>query len=270
MKTTLTTVIFAIFLALSSSGQVIVLEGNYQGKNLYVQNPFTGSGVGFCCYEVTINGDVTTDEIQSSAFEIDFSNFQLNVGDPVVVKIKHKNDCRPKVLNPEVLKPRSTYEVVNMSISTDGVLKWTTKNETGKLDFIVEQYRWNKWIKVGEVGGEGTPDEHSYSFKVAPHSGENQFRVKQVDYSGKPRYSKAVKYTDPKIAEIEFTPHKVKKDLAFVEVGTTNQVETLFEIYDAYGNIVKRGFASKVNVENLPNGVYYLNYDNKTDKFIKR
>ena len=40
----------------------IVLEGNYQGKNLYVRNPFAGSGVGFCTFEVTVNGSVTTDE----------------------------------------------------------------------------------------------------------------------------------------------------------------------------------------------------------------
>lgn len=263
MKTTLVTVFFALLLATGVSAQQIVLEGNYQGKNLYVQNPFAGTGVGFCAYEVTINGDVTTDELQSSAFEIDFTNFQLNIGDPVLVKIRHKGDCHPKVLNPEVLKPRSTYEVVKMNISNDGVLSWTTKSETGKLDFIIEQYRWNKWIKVGEVGGRGTPEEHDYSFKIAPHHGENQFRVKQVDYSGRPRYSKAVKHIDPTIEEIMFAPAKVKKDITFTG-------ETLFEIYDAYGNIVKRGFGDKVNVETLKNGVYYLNYDNKTEKFIKK
>ena len=58
---------------LSASAGVIVLEGNYQGKNIYVQNPFASSGVGFCVYEVTINDQTTTDEINSSAFEIDFS-----------------------------------------------------------------------------------------------------------------------------------------------------------------------------------------------------
>jgi len=60
---------FILFLALNSKAGVIVLEGNYQGKNLYVQNPFAGSGVGFCVSEVIINGEVSTDEINSSAFE---------------------------------------------------------------------------------------------------------------------------------------------------------------------------------------------------------
>ena len=248
-------------LNVSATG-VIVLEGHYQGKNLYVQNPFAGSGVGFCTFEVTINGEVTTDEVNSSAFEIDFANFQMKVGDQVIVKIKHKDDCKPKVLNPEVLKPKSTFEIVAMKISTDGNFDWTTKSETGKLTFIVEQFRWNKWIKVGEVDGNGTTAENSYQFKITPHSGENKFRVKQIDYSGKPRYSQASRFISP-VGEISFSPIKAKVDVNFTG-------ETLFEVYDSYGNIVKKGFGEKVDVSNLKKGIYYLNYDNKTETFVKK
>jgi len=56
---------------------------------------------------------------------------------------------------------------------------------------------------------------------------------------------------------------KVKDDIDFTS-------ETMFEIYDSYGNIVKKGFASKVDASNLSKGIYYLNYDNKTDKFVKK
>jgi len=248
--------------ALNINAGVIVLEGHYQGKNLYVQNPFAGSGVGFCTFEVTINGEVTTDEVNSSAFEIDFANFQMKVGDPVIVKIKHKEDCKPKVLNPEVLKPKSTFEIVTMKISKDGNFDWTTKSETGKLTFIVEQFRWNKWIKVGEVDGNGTVVENTYQFKITAHSGENKFRVKQIDYSGKPRYSQASRFIST-IGEISFSPIKAKTEVIFTG-------ETLFEVYDSYGNIVKKGFGEKVDVVNLKKGIYYLNYDNKTDTFVKK
>ena len=44
---------------------VIVIEGNYQGKNLYIQNPYAGSNVGFCTFEVTVNDETTTDEINT-------------------------------------------------------------------------------------------------------------------------------------------------------------------------------------------------------------
>ena len=112
-----------------SQGGVIIIEGNYQGKNLYVQNPFASGGVGFCVTEVYVNGNLTTDETQSSAFEIDFKPHKLTIGDKVEIKIKHKEDCRPKVLNPEVLKPKSTYEVTAMSVSADGTLNGALKEK---------------------------------------------------------------------------------------------------------------------------------------------
>ena len=239
-----------------------MIDGHYQGKNLYVQNPFAGSGVGFCTFEVTINGDVTTDEINSSAFEIDFSNVKLKIGDPVTVKIKHKDDCKPRVLNPEVLKPKSTFQTTKINLNGDGKLDWTTKGESGKLTYVVEQYRWNKWVKVGEVEGKGTPGENSYSFKVTLHSGENKVRVKQVDYSGKPRYSPAASTTSS-APVVTFEPEKVKESINF-------SGETLYEVYDVYGNIVKRGFGSNLDATTLEKGDYYLSYDNKTETFKKR
>jgi len=268
MKKILLGVLLSLFISTTGfSIGVIVLEGNYQGKNLYVQNPFAGSNVGFCVQQVTVNGNVTTDEIASSAFEIDFRNLQLKIGDKVIVKIEHKDDCKPKVLNPEVLKPKSTYEIISMSVSPDLTLKWTSKAETGKLTYSIEQFRWNKWVKVGEVEGNGTPTENNYSFKVAPHSGKNQYRLKQVDYTGQPRLSKTVDFNSS-TPEITFSPAKVSKEITFLAGNTPT--ETMFEIYDQFGNIVKRGYASSVDASNLPKGAYYLNYDNKMGEFIKK
>lgn len=240
----------------------IILEGNYQGKNLYVQNPFSGTGVGFCTFEVKVNGNVTTDEINSSAFEIDLANFQLPVGEKLVIAIKHKDDCRPKVLNPEVLKPKSTFELVDIKVSNNGQLDWSTKNESGKLPFIVEQFRWNKWIKIGEVEGKGTPSANAYQFQVIPHSGENMFRVKQVDYSNEANISKTARYRSL-AQEVKLKGAKISKLLEFTS-------ETMYEIYDSYGNIVKKGYSANVDCENLKKGIYYVNYDNKTEEFVKK
>jgi hypothetical protein len=261
-KKLLLLVSIAFLLVLKGYSQsMILLEGTYQGKNVYVQNPFASSGVGFCVYEVRVNDQVTTDEIGSSAFEVDLRNFQLKIGDPVTIKIFHKDDCNPKVLNPEVLKPKSTFVVApNGGITIDctsEMLKWTTSGEQGKLTFVVEQYRWNKWVKVGEVDGIGTPGSNNYSFKVVTHSGENQFRVKQVDYSGQARTSPIAKCTSTKPV-MKFYPIKAKDKITF-EGG-----ETLWEIYDQYGNIVKKGFGSSIDVSGLAKGGYFLNYDNTT------
>lgn len=256
---------FVILLSLISvvNAGTIVLEGNYMGKNLFVKNPFGGAGVGFCVFEVTINGKLSPDEVNQSAFEIDFRNHDIKLGDKVIVNIKHKDDCgskKPEVLNPEVLKPKSTFNTQKISFSNDGVLNWKTDNENGKIDFIVEQFRWNKWVKIGEVSGVGTPGTHEYSFKITPHSGENKARVKQVDYTGKPRYStKTATYTSsvPEINLNGATKFKGKIDF----YGG----ETLYEIYDRYGTIVKKGFGSSADISGLEKGTYYLSFDNKTE-----
>ena len=255
----------------AQSNNVIILEGNYQGKVLYVQNPFaSSSGVGFCVTEVKVNGNITTDEITSSAFEIDFKPHKLNIGDKVTVQIFHKDGCKPKVLNPEVLKPKSTFEVISMSADKDGTFKWTTKSETGKLSFIVEQFRWNKWVKVGEVEGVGSPTSNEYSFKVSPHSGKNMLRVRQTDYSGQPRMSKSVEFVSD-VPEIDFSPLKTTKDLSFfMKASPDKAIETMYEIYDQYGNIVKKGYGSKVDVSNLPKGGYFINFDNRMGEFTKK
>ncbi len=260
--------IFTFFLSSQFFSQnQIILEGNFQGKNLYVQNPYGGGGVGYCVIEVLINGNITTDEINSSAFEIDFSAQNVKLGEVVEVIIKYKNDCKPKVLNPEALKPKSTFQIVSLVVSKEGIMNWSTTNEYGKLPYIIEQFRWNKWIKVGEIEGIGTPSQNNYSFKVSPHSGKNQFRVKQIDYSGVGKTSKMVEFASP-TCEVVFTPVKVKE---FIDFKCSDRVaETLFEVYDRFGNIVKRGYNNKIDCTNLPAGEYFLNYDNKTASFVKK
>ncbi len=258
-------IVFACLMALISFSSLrageMVLRGTFQGENLYVKNPFAASGVGFCVYEVTVNGQTTTDEINSSAFEVDLSVYGFKIGEPVTVGIKYKDDCAPKVLNAEVLNPRANFVVDDIKMS-EGKLTWTTENEAGALPFIIEQYRWNKWVKVGEVAGKGQGMKNQYEVDVRQHSGENRFRIKQIDYRKKPRYSDEVNYVSSKEV-VTFTPHKVDDVLSF-------SAPTLYEIYDEFGGIVFKGYASEVNVSTLEKGKYYINYDNTMDDFTKK
>ena len=243
----------------------IVIEGHYQGKNLYVQNPFSGSGVGFCVIAVYINDDVTTDQVNSSAFEIDFANASVKNGDPVSVRIQHKLDCLPKVLNPEVLRPKSTFENSEIFVNENKILNWTTTKEQGKLTYYVEQYRWNKWVKIGEVDGNGSDRENNYKFSVASHihSGSNKFRAKQIDYTGRPRPTMSCVYKALDQEVITLINPKVKKTLDFSD-------NTLYEIFDTYGNLVKKGYGKIINIENLEKGLYYVNYDNTSGEVVSK
>lgn len=263
LKNLILTTLILTFIGMNAQAQQrLVLEGFYQGKNLFVQNPYKPDGIGFCAEKVLVNGDPTTDETASSAFEVDFKKLNIQQGDAVSVVIEYSGcDNEPKVINPEVLKPSSTCTFDNVKIDGN-TLKWSTTNETGKLPFIIEIYNWNKWIAVGEVEGKGTPGENTYEFNLTPHSGQNQVRIKQVDHTKRPRMSKSVQF-NANVDEISFSPAKVSKDLNFT-------APTRYEIYDSYGNIVKKGFGGTVDCSNLQKGVYYLNYDNRNEKFIKK
>ena len=245
----------------------IVLKGIYQGENLYVMNPFAPSGIGFCVLEVTVNGKVTTDEINSSAFEIDLSVYNFKIGDPVTVVIKHRNGCLPKVLNPEVIRPRPTFNIESIKIDPQhSRLVWITTGELGSLPFIVEQYRWNKWSRVGKVQGKGTPGLHSYSYPVHFNSGLNRFRVRQVDkFTRQSRFSSTVTFMS-KSPPVTFKPGNGRR----VEDKIIFSAPTDYEIYDYYGRLKKKGYGREVNVSTLPRGSYFINYDNKTEVFYKR
>ena len=242
----------------------IEMEGVYQGRDLYVKNPFSEAGVGYCVFQVEVNGKVTSDETNSSAFAVDMEALGLKVGDPVTIVLKHRDTCRPTILNPESIKPLSTFDVVEISVTGNGKLTWTTKNERGKLPYIIEQYRWNKWVKAGEVMGVGTSDVHTYTFKLEPHSGLNKVRVKQVDHTGEARTSIAREFVNPRIPEVEFSPKKPTDKITFTH-------PTRYEIFDQYGNLIKADYGEQIDVSNLPTGEYYLNYDNSFgDTFTKK
>lgn len=253
---------FFIALSFNFKASVLIVEGKFQNKNLFIQNSFGSNGVGYCATEIKVNGKITTDEVNSSAFEIDLAAMNIKPGQKVVIEISHKSDCTPVVLNPEVLKPRPTFEVVSMNINNSGILKWTSKNESGPLPYVIEQFKWNKWVYVGEVQGIGNPENHDYSFQIATHSGENKFRIKQVGLGATPKVSSAV-IINSGTDKASFMITKNNKALQYT-------VETAFEVYDVFGTIVKKGFGKETDISNLAKGKYYLCYDNQVSEFDKR
>ncbi|MFM6934147.1 MAG: T9SS type A sorting domain-containing protein [Flavobacteriales bacterium] len=253
-------------LHLKAQDKLLSLEGAYQEKNLVVYNPPQADGFGFCVTKVLVNGEILPAAIQSAHFEINFNLFQLKKADHVFVVLEHAPGCQPRFLNPEVLLPKSTFQCTAITADKSGLIHWTTTEESGSLDFIVEQFRWNRWVEVGQVKGKGTKQANSYQFQITPHSGKNQVRVSQVDNSGSKR-SSGITYFQSGLSSPKISPTKVRDNLYFKAGG--NEVKSKYEVYDAYGNLLKVGFASMVDCRNLVSGVYFINFDNQTEKFIK-
>jgi hypothetical protein len=127
---------------------------------------------------------------------------------------------------------------------------------------MVEQFIFDKWVKVGEVNGIGSPSPNSYSVPVILSSGENKFRVRQKGYDKISRFSDAITYFS-------------KKEPVFYEITDHNQTisftsDTYFIIYNPYGAITKQGYGSSVDISNYAKGYYCLIYDNKLGGFEKK
>lgn len=244
--------------------EVIIIEGFYQGKDLYVKNPNSPKGVGYCVYEVQVNDDVTADEINSNAFVIDLHSLGLELGAPLVVKIIHHDECKPKVLNMDAVLPQSTYELSTLEIDSKGVLHWSTSKEIGELPYIIQQFKWNKWVNVGEVIGTGRMDNNTYSFQVSSHTGRNIYRIAQKTTKGKARYTDEVVYVSAQTDPVMLESTKVSKAVSF-------SAKTHYEIFDEYGRLIKRGFDKQIDIASLHKGQYYINYDNRFgESFYKR
>ncbi|HET6992526.1 MAG TPA: hypothetical protein VFJ43_14430, partial [Bacteroidia bacterium] len=102
-----------------------------------------------------------------------------------------------------------------------------------------------------------------YTFQVAPHSGENRFRVKQVGFGKEVKYTPEVTYTPADKPALTFTQSSDSKQIVF-------SGESLYEMYDSYGNVVLKGFGSKIDLSDFAKGVYYLCFDNQVKDITRK
>ena len=262
MRKAIPIIILLICFFLTGKSQEIKITGIYNGEALIVNNPFGPTGVDFCVYDVKVNGKNASANVNSNTFEINFTKYGIETGDNISITLKHKSGCVPEIINPEVVKPKSTYKLVNIKIDRENSkLTWVTKGERGELPFVVQQYRWKKWIPVKKVMGKGTSGKHKYTVDVPIHSGKNKFRIKQTDYTGKPNYSKELTFRSVK-QPVKFEKKWFKGEIQF-------SAETKYEIFDSYGKKITAGYGSKIDLSDLENGTYYMNFDNKTVEFEK-
>ena len=249
-----------------SQESMLSIDGTYLGKNILVSNPPQADGFGFCVNKVTVNGEVLPATIQKANFEIDFSLFNIKSGEQLFIVLEHNEGCVPKFVNPDVLLPKSTFICQKISATKNGLISWTTTNEKEIIDFAIEQFKWNKWVKVGEVRGNGGQGLNNYTFQIIAHSGKNRVRVSQIDNTGVKRFSPETSFNS--LSEVvKKSPAKVRDYIYFK--ANQKAVKSKFELYDAFGNLLKVGFSDLVDCRNLVNGVYFINFDNTTEKFIK-
>jgi hypothetical protein len=157
-------------------------------------------------------------------------------------------------------------------------LKWTTASENNSKKFIIEKLRNGNWLSIGEVLSEGNSNsENEYSFiDEAVTSGENYYRLNQIDVDGISKIYDPIKITCNNLFNgVSIYPNP--NDGEFIlEV---NSIETLkdarIEISDLSGKIV---YSEKININegvsyfpinkiDLSSGSYLVKLQNVNSEF---
>ncbi len=235
--------------------QKIALHGTYQGKNVYVQNPLLKNGIDHCISQILMNGSLPDENFKVGTFSLSLEGRGFKIGDTLKIIFFHHKECDQTSIRIDS-GIKSTAHILSMTADNEGTIRWKTKNELNKLAFVIELFRWNKWVKVGEVEGNGKPTETEYQFRTIPCYGENKVRVLQVNEF---YLSQNVKFTSD-VTKVNFEFKKKDKIVEFTS-------ETMYEVYNDQKLVVKKGWAKTIDCKNLPKGKYTLNYDNSTGEF---
>ena len=135
------------------------------------------------------------------------------------------------------------------------------------------------WEQVGTIQGAGNSNtQMDYSFVDSdPIDRLSYYRLTQVDYDGKSKTYNPVSTlcgSNNNGLPIEVYPNPVLNEFTFeLDLEEYQGNEVSYTILDAKGAIVasdyielNRGFnKQKINVVNLPNGVYFLRFNNTRD-----
>ena len=154
------------------------------------------------------------------------------------------------------------------------LLTWTTASEKNNLGFEIEKrISSGYWQKIGFVKGNGTttePKKYSFIDNIVC-SGENYFRLKQIDLDGRYEYSPIVEVSVPlpeKFSVFQNYPNPFNPSTRIVYSIPRNS-RVVIKLFDILGNEIKTLMDEErpagtgevtFNAENLPGGVYLYNF----------
>lgn len=230
---------------------VIHVAGVYQGKTLFIQNPYNPKTQSFCIAEVRINNRSVAMNTHISAIKLDFAEFDLYT--PVAIEIRHDTLCTPLILNPDAISFHSTFSFKRAAMN-DSTLTWSTAGDLKDGYFVVEKYQNGFWLETDTVVSQGKFEAADYSYHPQLEEGPNKFRIKYIFPSAeKYLYSPEVDahyYPDP----VTFTPFNPTD---FLDLSRSAS----YEIYDGGSNLVLSGSGIRIDVGKLPRGDYVIYFD---------
>jgi hypothetical protein len=259
MKINLTLLFFLLLCCFQLQAGEIVLRGVYQGKNLYVQNPFTADKSRFCTMSVYVNDKLLLSDPKTSSFEINLSFLSMN--QEVVVRIVHADGCKPKIINAVAIKPNDTFQFTSFIVD-ESVVRWNATGESPNSVYYVEKFVNNNWFTIKTVTSTQSAQAGMYAVPVKHPTGITKYRIKHQERDGQIFYSQTLTY------------NAVQEQVKFYPKNVTNKIyltaEAAYEILDVNGKLLFKGQGKEIDATKLGRGVYYLSIEGRAEKFLKK
>lgn len=263
MKKFLLTFLIAC-VGLVAHAKLITIHGVYQGKSLFIQNPYDEKSKEYCVTYVYVNGEKVVSHPHTSAFEVVFDS--MAIGAKLEIKIYGHQECinSVKLLNPTAIKSDAMFSFVSLK-ATKNTLVWRAKGETPKGYYLVKYYLNREWVTVKKVEAKHELTEDNYSVKVITYPGQNKFKVVFVEGDGteieSPEREVLVDGTP-----VKFYPGKVEDKISF-----SPSIKVNYKIVNIDGEVVKKGYGAFIDCSGLEKKKYYtLYYNNRKGRFFKK
>ncbi len=252
----------SLILFWSSTGKAaneIILNGLYHGENLLIQNPISRGGSSYCIDGIYLNDILILRNPRISAVEIDLANFQLY--EPLTIKIVHKGDCVPYLLNPSALVFKR--EFAYNSIRADGTsVIWIGSGEDSTGTYFLDKAIDGIWTTIAEVEAKGGFGSFQYRNGVSHDFGVNLYRLRYEAGNGAITTSNQTEFL--RIPEpVTFSPKRVMSTITLSQ-------EAFFEVFDLEMNQITKGEGTLINLAGLAPGNYILVLDGEQHQFYKQ
>lgn len=130
------------------------------------------------------------------------------------------------------------------------------------MPFVLQQFKWGKWVDVVRVDGRGGPGERQYSAVMVPIPGENILRLTHLAPDGTLQVKGEARFS-AEVPSVEFNYIQKQQKIEFSK-------RTQFEIVDAFGTVVLRGNGEQAVLRYLARGEYFVNFGARSETFKKR
>ena len=151
------------------------------------------------------------------------------------------------------------------------ILNWHTASEQNNKGFYIEKTIDNvRWDTIGYLEGKGNSNvTNNYFYEdTNPSFGLNYYRLKQVDFDGRFKYSKIISVNNNPITnKLHLFPNPTN---GIIQISGLNE-DIHFEIFNLNGSKILEGVTSnnQINLSDLPESTYLINLNFQNQTFTK-